>query len=424
MKHDRRIDIIALGRRFLVARAHRRLILGAMALLYLGLTALNVALFYDRASPPPPPPPAAYAKDALAALDFVSGLRMTADPSGHAPAPATAVALTITEANQVAAKHSTAAILMGELATVPARAELAGLKWQLHREGFRITSVENCDFRASKEHKRLLALLANPPDLVFASPVDPIANRDLYRKLGARSHLVLLNAAPGQLVTGQPFAAAVVGDSVGAGVASGHLIGLALRGSGKIGVIRFASDPFFNPGKLAASALAHPPQSVLDDRYSGLIQALQGNYPQIQIVAETRIRGPDYARQAKAAVISMLAAHPDLSAIWVNWGGAASRALQALQSARHHRRVRLATFDLDQSLAIGLARRRVLGVATDRTYSIGATAAQVGALVILKKRPPQFVEEPTLPVTHSTLRSAWEDAYNAALPHKLTAARP
>lgn len=411
------------ARRLMASRRFRRIAIASATLVYLALTALNATLFYDRASPAPPPTPAEYAKKASSALDFVSGLQMTPDMQGHAPTAASLVSLTTSQIGEVAAKHATAAIVMGELASESARVELAGLQWELHRDGVKVITVANCDFRAVKEHQRLLWMLANPPDLVFASPVDLVANLDLYRELGARTHLVLLNGPPGQLAPRRQYVAAVMGDAVGAGVASAHLIGLALRGSGRIGVLLFAADPFFAPGDLPASVVAHPPQTVLDDRYSGLVQALPENYPGIQIVAEARLRGPNYASQATAEVASMVATHRNLSAVWVEWGGAASGALQALQSLDRRRRIRVVTFDLDQSLAVGLARHLVLGVSADRSFSIGATAGRVGALAILNERTPEFVEESTLPVTSGNVRFAWQDSYNSTLPRALAGAR-
>jgi ribose transport system substrate-binding protein len=77
-------------------------------------------------------------------------------------------------------------------------------------------------------------------------------------------------------VAGKNCVSSVSADNFGNGVAAAHLMGKALGGKGDIGLVFHAADFF-----------------VTHQRYEGLKKTIQEEYPDIKIVAERGIGGPD-----------------------------------------------------------------------------------------------------------------------------------
>ena len=74
----------------------------------------------------------------------------------------------------------------------------------------------------------------------------------------------------------------VSADNYGNGVASAHLMAKALGGKGKIGIVFHAADFF-----------------VTRQRYDAFKATIEEHYPDIQIVEEQGIAGPDFAGDAQ-----------------------------------------------------------------------------------------------------------------------------
>src|SRR3546814_1958312 len=76
----------------------------------------------------------------------------------------------------------------------------------------------------------------------------------------------------------------------------------ALGGKGKIALI-FHDVEFF----------------VTNERYRGFKETIESDYPDIEIVEEQGIVGPDFASDAQAAANALLTKFPNLDGIWGVW---------------------------------------------------------------------------------------------------------
>ena len=111
-----------------------------------------------------------------------------------------------------------------------------------------------------------------------------------------------MDNVPKGFKAGTDYVSAVSADNFGNGVVSAHLMAKALGAKGKIGLIFHEADFF-----------------VTRQRYDGFKQTIQSDYPEIQIVEEQGIAGPDFAGDAQGVANAMLSKHPDLGGIWAVW---------------------------------------------------------------------------------------------------------
>ena len=102
-----------------------------------------------------------------------------------------------------------------------------------------------------------------------------------------------MDNVPKGLTAGKDYVCVVSADNYGNGVASAHLMAKALGGKGEIGLVFHAADFF-----------------VTKQRYDGFKKTITEDYPDIKIVAEQGIGGPDFAGDAEKAAGAMLTQAP------------------------------------------------------------------------------------------------------------------
>ena len=127
--------------------------------------------------------------------------------------------------------------------------------------------------------------------------------------------LVFMDNVPKGFVAGKDYVSSVSADNYGNGVAAGHLMAKALGGKGKIGLVFHAADFF-----------------VTKQRYDGFKKTIEENYPDIKILGEQGIGGPDFSGDAEKAAGALLTEHPDLDAIWAVWDVPAEGVMSAARA--------------------------------------------------------------------------------------------
>jgi ribose transport system substrate-binding protein len=90
----------------------------------------------------------------------------------------------------------------------------------------------------------------------------------------------------------------------------------ALGGKGDIGLVFHAADFF-----------------VTHQRYEGFKKTIQEEYPDIKIVAEQGIGGPDFSGDAEKAAGAILTEHPRIKGIWAVWDVPAEGVMSAARAA-------------------------------------------------------------------------------------------
>jgi ribose transport system substrate-binding protein len=245
--------------------------------------------------------------------------------------------------------------------------------------------------------------MTQKPNIIVSIPTDPVATATAYRKAAqAGAKLVFMDNVPQGFVAGKDYVSDVSADNYGNGVVSAHEMAKALGGKGKIGVIFHQADFF-----------------VTQQRYQGFKSTIAKDYPDIQIVEEKGIAGPDFAGDAQAAANAMLSKHADLSGIWAVWDVPAEGVMAAARAAGRQD-LKIATEDLGKNVAIALAKNDlVVGLGAQVPFDQGVTEAQIAAGSLLGKKEPAYVALSALPVDHSNVLDAWKQVYHADAPADL-----
>ncbi|MGH3466385.1 MAG: substrate-binding domain-containing protein [Thermocrispum sp.] len=335
-----------------------------------------------------------------AALAKMEGAVLGKGPHGEKPAAADSVKLTPSEEKKVRSMDATAAIVMHYGGNDWSQAQIAGLQSEFKRLGIEVLGVTDANFKPDRQVSDIETMLSRNPDIMVSIPTDPVATASAYKKAAeAGVRLVFMDNAPKGLTAGKDYVSVVSSDNRGNGVVAAHLMARGLGGAGKIGVIFHQADFF-----------------VTQQRHDGFTATVKADYPEIEVVEEKGIAGPDFAGDAQAAANAMLTKHPDLAGIWAVWDVPAEGVMAAARSAGRQDLV-IATQDLGKNVAIALAKDSlVTGLGAQRPYDQGVTEARLAAYELLGKKAPTYVALDALPVTHDNVLEAWEAVYHEPAP--------
>ena len=334
--------------------------------------------------------------DPDSALAALQGKVLSKGPNGEDPSPASSVTLTDDELAKIKNMHATAAIVMHYGGNDWAQAQINGLQTQFAAMGIKVIAVTDAGFKPEKQVADLETIMAQKPNIIVSIPTDPVATAAAYRAVAeAGTKLVFMDNVPAGFVAGKDYVSSVSADNYGNGVASAHLMAKALGGKGQIGLIFHAADFF-----------------VTKQRYNAFKATIASDYPDIKIVAEQGIGGPDFSGDADKAASAILTSNPNLNGIWAVWDVPAEGVISAARVAGRDDLV-ITTCDLGENVAISMAQGGfVKGLGAQRPYSQGVTEAKLAGYGLLGKQAPAFVALPALPVTRDTLVEGWKAVYN------------
>jgi ribose transport system substrate-binding protein len=331
---------------------------------------------------------------------------LSTGPNGEKPTPASEVSLSPEELQQIKGKHATAAIVLHYGGNDWSNAQVNGLRNALGRMGIRVIAVTDANFKPEKQVSDIETVLAKKPDVIISIPTDPVATADAYRKAVRQGvKLVFMDNVPKGFIPGKDYVSVVSADNYGNGVASAHLMAEQLEGKGKIGIVFHEADFF-----------------VTKQRYEAFKKTIAEQYPDIKVVAEQGIAGPDFAGDAEKVASAMLTRYAGLDAIWAVWDVPAEGVLAAAR-ANGRNDLDVTTIDLGQNVAIDMAKGGpIKGLGAQRPFDQGVTEATLAGYGLLDKKAPPYVAVNALPVTRSNLASAWKTVYHQGLPPKVVEA--
>ena len=339
-----------------------------------------------------------------AALAEVTSKVMSLGPHGETPSGFDTTEVSDADLAKIQAGKFTAAIVMHYSGNDWATAQIAGLKSEFARLGIKVVAVTDAEFKPEKQVSDIETVMALKPDIIVSIPTDPVATEAAFKKASAAGiKLVFMDNVPNGMVGGKDYVSVVSADNKGNGVVSAHLMAKALNGKGKIGLIFHDADFF-----------------VTKQRYEGFKETLS-QYPDIEVVAEKGIGGPDFAGDAQAAATALLTKYPDLDGIWGVWDVPAEGIMAAAREAGRLD-LKIATQDLGTNVAIQLAKNElIVGLGAQRPYDQGIAEARLGALSkIGKKDLPNFVALGALPVDHNNVLDAWKTVYSVDAPESVS----
>lgn len=338
-----------------------------------------------------------------AALASIKGTVLSKGPNGEDPSPASSADLSADEIAKVKGMKAKAAIVMHYGGNDWANAQVAGLKNEFGKLGIDVVAVTDANFKPDKQVSDLETVLNLKPDIIVSIPTDPVATASAYKKAAAAgAKLVFMDNVPQGMKAGTDYVSVVSADNYGNGVTSAHLMAKALGGKGEIGLVFHEADFF-----------------VTKQRYDGFKSTITKDYPDIKIVEEKGIAGPDFAGDAQGAANAMLSKHPTLSGIWGVWDVPAEGVMAAAR-ASGRTDLKIATEDLGKNVAIALAKNQlVVGLGAQVPFDQGVTEARLGAGALLGKKAPAYVALSSLPVDHSNVLEAWKQVYHEEAPADL-----
>ncbi len=338
--------------------------------------------------------------EALAAME---GKVLSKGPNGETAESADVAALTEAEITEVKAMGATAAIVMHYGGNDWANAQIAGLQDQFDKLGIEVVAVTDANFKPDKQVSDLETVMVKKPDIIVSIPTDPVATASAFQAAAdAGTKLVFMDNVPQGLEAGKDYVSVVSADNYGNGVVSAHLMAKALGGKGEIGLVFHEADFF-----------------VTKQRYEGFKTTIESDYPDITIVDEKGIAGPDFAGDAQGAANAMMTENPDLAGIWAVWDVPAEGVMAAAR-ASGRTDLALATQDLGTNVAIALAKGELVsGLGAQRPYDQGVTEALLAAGALLGKEQPAYVALSALPVQHDNVLEAWKQVYREDAPADL-----
>lgn len=335
--------------------------------------------------------------DPAAALASLQDTVLSKGPNGEDPASASSVSLTDAELQKIKDMGATAAIVMHYGGNDWSQAQINGLQTQFKAMGIDVIAVTDAGFKPEKQVSDIETVMAQSPDIIVSIPTDPVATAAAFRAAGeAGVKLVFMDNVPAGFVAGTDYVASVSADNYGNGVAAAHLMAQALNEEGEIGLVFHAADFF-----------------VTRQRYDAFKATIEADYPNIKIVAEQGIGGPDFSGDADRAASAMLVSNPNLDGIWAVWDVPAEGVIAAARTAGRDD-LTITTIDLGENVAINMAQGGfVYGLGAQRPYDQGVTEALLAGYGLLGKEAPAFVALPALPVTKANLLDSWQTVYAA-----------
>ncbi len=342
----------------------------------------------------------AMAADADALLAELSGKVLSLGPHGEEPSAASGISLTDAELDQIREMNATAAIIMHYSGNDWSQAQIKGLRSKFDEMGIEVLGVTDAGFKPEKQVSDIETMLAKKPDIIVSIPTDPTATAVAYKMaVDAGVTLVFMDNVPANAVAGKDYVSIVSADNYGNGVASALLMAKELGGKGEIGIIYHAADFF-----------------VTQQRYEAFKKTMTENFPEIKIVAEQGIGGPDFAGDADKAASAMITSNRNIDAIWGVWDVPAEGIVSAARSMGKDDLI-ITTIDLGENIAINIAQNSYTkGLGAQRPYDQGVTEALLAGYGLLGKAAPAYVALPALPVTRDNLEEAWQQVYHAPLP--------
>ncbi len=327
-------------------------------------------------------------------------------PYGEEPTPASEVTLTDAELEQIRGMGAKAAIVMHYGGNDWSVAQIAGLKSQFEQMGIEVIAETDAGFQPETQVSDIETTLARQPNIIVSIPTDPVATAGAYHQAAEQGvKLVFMDNVPEGFEQGTDYVSVVSADNYGNGIVSANIMAENLGGKGKIGLVYHAADFF-----------------VTKQRYDAFKKTIQEEYPDIEIVEEQGIAGPDFAGQAEGAASAMLTKHADLNGLWAVWDVPAEGVVNAIRSSGRDD-VIVTTIDLGQNVAVAMAQGEIIrGLGAQRPFDQGVTEAKLAGYGLLGKSAPAYVALPALRVTEENVLEAWEQVYHQDPPEALAEA--
>lgn len=324
----------------------------------------------------------------------ISGL----GPHGERAAPPERVTLLPEDRAAAKARGFRVAVVMHTLDSDWASQQLSGMVGRFGDCGTAVTHVIDCAFSPLAQVEALDRLLSQKPDAIISLPV---ANEEVAfahaRLADAGIKLVLLDNVPTGLLPGQHYGTLVSADNFGLGKIAAEGLSRRLPQGAEVGLLGYAADFF-----------------ATNEREVAFAKWMRAHRPDVTIRQDAFGRIDEATRRTQA----MLAAYPDLAGLFVVWDTPALKAAEVLRGKS--RPIPIATVDLGEEVAIGLAQGAPFSViAAQQPYLQGVAAAQTTILTLLGRPTPAWIALPGIAVTRSNVVESYQRVWRKPAPQSV-----
>ena len=324
-------------------------------------------------------------------------LGTTRGPNGERPTPNSALRLSSNETAKVRAGRYTAALVWHEGSDFTGAVD-AGVRDEFSVLGIRVVAETSANFDAAKQKADVETVQAKRPSVLLTLPVDPVVTASAYQAAARQgTKIVLLSSVPQGMTYGRDYVNLVTDDLFQMGKRAADALAAAIGGKGKIAY-------FFHDAN----------HYVTNQRDQAFLSTITGNYPDIDVVAKRGIADPNRAQDVAAATLLQ---HPDLAGAYVMFAQPPGEGVLAALRAAGNTKMVLVTLDLDEPLALDMARGgQTFALIVDRAYDLGRAMARSAAYGLLGKRAPPFVIVPALTITRSNLVQGYRESLHRSPP--------
>lgn len=332
-----------------------------------------------------------------AIADLTSGKTDSKDAQGQAATSAAELTLSADDIAAIKEMAPTIAVFMHRTDEDAAKAFVAGAEAAIKDYGFNLVTVSSADSDVSKQVADLETIQANSPDGIIGIPLDASATASAWRSVAdAGTKLVFTDYAPDGFEVGKDYYTIVANDDRNNGRIDGYLLARGIGCTGEVGLVPYVDHGWFSNY----------------ERYLGIKEAL-ADFPDITIVEETEIAGPDFAGDGEKAASAMLTKHPELAGIWSFWATPGSGVVQAVKASGRSDVVTV-TNDLTEPAALDILQgQEIYGLASGQYRAQGYTEVTALALGLLGKDVPPYTVLPAYAVDKDNVLQAWKDIYAA-----------
>ncbi len=317
-------------------------------------------------------------------------------PNGETAVNATTLKLTDEEIDKIKAGKYKAAICLHYGGNDWSTSQVKGLTDTFKKLGIEIVATTDANFSAEQQVADIETIMALKPDILISIPTDAVATVNAYQRAADSGiRIVFMDNVPSGFKAGENYVSCVSADNYGNGIIAADLIGEALDGKGKIGVVFYDVDFF-----------------VTNQRLEAFEKTMKDKYPDIEVVSKM---GFTDTNAASSVADAMLTQNPNINAIFAHWDVPCEGVLSSLR-AGGYKDVKLSTIDLGNNIAKEIAEGTVLGLGAQLPYDQGVAEATLAAYSLLDKEAPAYVAVPAMRVDSNNIIDAYTKVYHVDAP--------
>jgi ribose transport system substrate-binding protein len=338
-----------------------------------------------------------------APLRSSKALGVTRGPNGEPATPASALRLSPTEIAKVRAGRYTAALVWHEASDFTTAVD-DGIRDEFRKLDVEIVAETSANFDAARQKADIETVQAKRPSVLLTLPVDPVVTASAYKTAAKQgTKIVLLSSLPQGMRYGRDYVNLVTDDLFEMGRRAADALAAAIGGKGEIAYFFHDANHF-----------------VTNQRDQAFLRTITGSYPEIHVVAKAGIATPSRAQDVANAI---LLEHPDLDGAYVMFAQPPGEGVLAALRANGNRKTKLVTLDLDELLALDMARHgQTFALIVDRAYDLGRAMARSAAYGLLGKRAPPFVTVSALTITEANLVLGYRESLHRRPPASIVKA--